>query len=157
VPSIDGLSAQVSGTYGRQPDGRRRRASLGVKYDVPATRVMVEGLRQNRDGEPAARGLVAMGAYRIRPEVATPHFRMLEVAIRCSILQVPLGSPSQPEVIDEDGQVVPVHPLAGTTRDLQFGVNYYVNRNMRAMGDVVVPIDDRTDGTEVIVRLQLLF
>jgi hypothetical protein len=158
-PMTKGLTVVVSGTRGEEPKGRRRRAGLGVEYESRRIRLMVEGLRQERDGLPVSRGYFASAVYRFHPATVTPHFRMFEVVARWAVLHDPAsvvaasGNPN-----DEAGPSTEETAIVGTTRELQAGANYYVTRGMRVMADVVVPIDDRPHlGPALLTRLQVSF
>jgi len=154
-PAIDGLSIVTTGGIGEQPDGRRTRAGFGVQYDVRSLKVMAEGLRQTLEELPAARGAVAAVVYRFHPEEITPHFRRLEIAARYSILDDPhpdgggTGSP------DEDG--AGSGDVGAVAREVQLGVNYFVNSNVRCTWNMMVPTDDRDASPLFVTRLQVVF
>lgn len=158
-PAAAGLSVVLSGATGKQPAGRRTRSGLGVEYDVAAYKLAAEALRQTTSGRAARDGVFVMAVYRIRPADVTPHFRMLEFAARYVVFNDPPAAGSGPEATpDEDGggDAGPAGPVPATTRDLQAGVTYYVNRNVRAMFNALVPVDERP-GTTVLTRLQVVF
>lgn len=156
-PAVPGLSAVVSGSTGEQPNGRRTRSGLGVGYDVATFKLAAEGLRQTRDGGLVKDGFVVIAVYRIRPATVTPHFRMVEFGGRYVVFHDPEAEEAAP---DEDGgggaparSVVPA-----TTKELQAGLNYYVNRNVRLMANAIVPTDARrTPAAAFLTRLQIVF
>jgi hypothetical protein len=136
------------------------RSTLGIQYDVPRWKILVEGVRQELGQNPASEGVVVLGAYRIRPQTVTPHFRLLELAARLFVFDDPASARgAAPEVPDEDGGGTPppTTDQPTTTRELQVGANYDVNRNVRIMGNVIVPVDDRPSRTTLISRLQVVF
>jgi len=48
--------------------------------------------------------------------------------------------------------------VPATTKELQAGVNYYVNRNVRLMADLIAPTDERrTPSASFTTRLQIVF
>lgn len=154
------LTLVASGTRGEQPKGRRERASLGVEYNSPSFRMMAEGLRQRRDNLPVSDGAFVMTAFRIRPAVVTPNFQMLELAMRFSVLRDRASAAGAAAEVPSDDGSTPILTEAGvvTTREFQAGVNYYVNRSMRIMTNVVVPIDARLHpGPSLRTRLQVQF
>jgi hypothetical protein len=160
-PRVAGLSINMTAGRGREPQGIRQLAGLGVEYDVPAVKLMIEGLRRPFGDLPTSDGVVGIVVYRIRPATATPHFRLLELAGRYMVFHDPASaSGAAPPVFDEDAP--PGDPVAtlvpATTRELQVGANYHVNSNIRAMVNAVVPFDDRAapDFT-LLARLQLVF
>jgi hypothetical protein len=156
---LPGLSLVASGSTGEQPAGRRTRGGLGIEYDVSAFKFVVEGLKQTFEGLPNGRGGLVTAIYRHQPETATPHFRMIEFAARYFVLYDPasaLGAQSAPD--EDGGDSGGSGALPATLRELQAGVNYYVNRNVRFMGNVIVPNDDRvTPSLTFLTRLQILF
>jgi hypothetical protein len=160
-PVVSGLSVVASGGTGRQPGGRRNRSGLGVEYDVPRFKIAVEGLRQTFQTQPNGKGAFVIAAYRFHPATVTPHFRMLELAGRYFVLHDPASAPGgQGDVPDEDGGGG--QPASGTLpstlREFQGGVNYYVNRNVRFMADLIVPNDDREPSARIfLTRLQIVF
>jgi hypothetical protein len=158
-PAVRGLTFNVSGGTGEQPGGRRTRNGVGVEYDVPQFKMLVEGLRQAVERLPVSDGIVVIGVYRLRPRTVTPHFRMLEVAARFVVFNDPaaalgLGTSGPDE--DGGGGSGPSGPVPATTRDMQFGANYYVNRNVRFMFNALVPVDERP-GHAWLSRLQIVF
>jgi hypothetical protein len=158
-PDAPGLTFNVSGGTGEQPSGRRTRNGLGVEYDVDQFKVLLEGLRQSVEGLPVSDGIVMMGVYRLRPRTVTPHFRMLELAARFVVFNDPaaaLGVGSSGPDEDSGGDSGPSGPVPATTRDLQFGGNYYVNRNVRLMVNALVPLDERASRA-LTSRLQVVF
>jgi hypothetical protein len=91
----------------------------------------------------------------------TPHFRMAEFAARLMLMHDPSAAREErAEVPDEDGGGLsrPASAVPATIRELQVGGNYYVNRNVRLMGNVIVPLDQRTTPSSTLVaRLQFAF
>jgi hypothetical protein len=157
-PPLRGFTVVASGGTGRQPDGRRNRSGLGVEYDVARFKVAVEGLRQTHEGQPNGKGGYIVGVYRIHPAEVTPHFRMLELAARYFVLHDPASANGGQTVPDEDGGGQPSGAIPSTVREFQGGLNYYVNRNVRFMADVVVPKDRREESaTTFLTRLQIVF
>ena len=159
-PMVPGLSVVLSAARGAQPDGRRTRSGLGVEYDVPAYKVAVEGLRQGLGGRPDQDGFLVIGVYRIRPRQMMAHFRLLELVARYVVFNDPVGAlgvpPGAPDE-DSGGDSGPRGIVPITTRDVQAGANYYVNRNVRVMANLLVPTDRRDVGTTVMTRLQIVF
>lgn len=155
-PALPGLAAVLSGSTGEQPDGRRTHSGFGLEYNVARFRIAAERLVQTREGKAGRDGFMVMAVYRIRPQTVTPHFQMLELAAR----YVAFHNPDAGEVrADEDGGgAAAIVPLASTTRDVQAGVNYYVNRNVRLMANVIIPTDRReTPAATFLTRLQVVF
>jgi hypothetical protein len=160
TPPVRGLSIVASGGTGRQPDGRRNRSGFGLEYDVPAFKIALEGLRQTFEAKPNGKGGMVLTAYRIRPATVTPHFMMLELAARYFLLHDPASAAGgQADVPDEDGGgQTSTASLPPTIREFQGGVNYYVNRSVRFMADVIIPNDRReASTTTVVTRLQIVF
>ena len=156
-PRVPGLTIAASGTRGEEATGLRTRSSLGVDYNGTSVRVMVEGLRQAQAGLSAAKGVLATALYRYHPAVVTPHFKMLELVARYSVLNDPAAN-AGPDVISDDGNGSATDSSVSTTRELQVGGNYYVTGSMRIMGQVVVPMDAREHvGTTMLARLQVTF
>jgi hypothetical protein len=153
-PAIRGLIINVSGATGEQPLGTRRRSSLGVQYDIPVFKIGLEGIRQTIDENPSSRGVVVYGAWRIRPLTPTPHFQMLEFGARYYVLTDPANGPP---VVDEDGAAPDTSDLPQTIREVAVGVNYNINGNVRLMGNVIAPVDDRPTAITFLTRLQLVF
>ena len=159
-PRAKGLTLVGSGSTGKQPKGRRIRSGIGVEYDVPRFKIAVEGLRQSNENAPGSKGAFVMAAYRFRPRTVRPHFEMLELAARYVGLNDPASAQSTaPPVVDADGGGRrPAHGLPSITREFQGGANYYVNRNIRFMANVIVPADHRTSpATLFLTRLQIVF
>ena len=160
-PRAPGFSVVATGGGGTATEGPRRLAGLGAHNDVPAFKVLVEGLQRSYERLPTSQGVVIMGVYRIRPRTVTPHFQKAELAARYSVLDDPASAHGQgPTVIDEDApaDAAPVGFVPATTRELQFGGNYYVNSNIRFMLNAIMPVDDRSSPLlTVVARLQLVF
>ena len=156
-PALPGLSAVISGSTGEQPEGRRTHSGFGVEYNVDRFRLAVERLRQTNEGGEGKDGFFAMAVYRIRPKTVTPHFRMLELAARYVIFHDPGTGDAAPD--EDGGGAAPASTVVpATTREIQSGVNYYVNRNVRVMANLNVPTDTRqTPAATFITRLQLVF
>jgi hypothetical protein len=149
-PLVPGLGIGVNTSVGEQPAGRRTRTGADVSIDRRAFKVVAEAMREESDGTgPDRDGLYLLGVYRIHPKQVTPHFRMAELAARYQVAHDPtLAGPAGP-----DRSAVP-----NTTREIQFGANYYVNRNVRFLGNAIVPVDDReAPGTTIIGRMQVIF
>lgn len=101
-----------------------------------------------------------MTALRIRPAVVTPNFQMLELVLRISVLHDPATAAGAASEQPSDDGGAPIFTEAGvlTTREFQTGVNYYVNRSIRIMTNVVVPVDARLHpGPSLRSRLQVQF
>ena len=147
----------MSGGTGDQPDGRRTRSGFGVAYDVAPFKVAVEELRQTRTGGSAKDGVMVMAVYRIRPRTVTPHFRLLELAARYVVFHDP--EPEEAASDEDGGGSAPVSALLpARTKDIQTGVNYHVNRNVRLMANLLVPTDGRqTPAATFMTRLQIVF
>lgn len=157
-PPLPGMSVVVSGSAGEQPGGRRTHSGLGVGYDVPALKLAVEGLRETNEGAALRDGVVVIGVFRIRPQTATPHFRMLELAARYVVFHDPGTGDAAPDEDGGGGSTAAPGSVPATAKELQAGVNYYVNRNVRLMGDVIVPTDERaTPSSTIVTRLQIVF
>jgi hypothetical protein len=121
-----------------------------VSIDRRTFKVVAEAMREESDGTgPDRDGLYVLGVYRIHPKQVTPHFRMAELAARYQVAHDPtLARPASAE-----RSAVP-----NTTREIQFGANYYVNRNVRFLANAIVPVDDReSPGTTFIGRMQVIF
>ncbi len=147
-PGLDGLSIGLSGGAGEQADGDRERAGAYVNFDRGPVRAAVERLRETYAGV-EREGFYVLGAYRIRPAAATPHFRMAELVAR--FLQY-----DDPGAAREATPAASFYPLR--TREIQFGGNYHVNRGIRFMVNAIVPMDDRdVPAATLISRLQVLF
>jgi phosphate-selective porin len=149
-PLLRGVSIGVNGSSGEQPTGTRNRGGLDVTLDRHAFKVVVEGLVEENDGAaPDRDGFYVLGVYRIHPRQVRPHFRMIELAARYASL----GDPSTAREATAIRSFVPT-----TTNELQFGGNYYANRNVRFMANAIVPVDDRdVPGATYIGRLQIMF
>ncbi|MGE0703584.1 MAG: porin [Vicinamibacterales bacterium] len=155
-PAVDGLSIITTGGTGEQPDGRRTRAGFGVQYDVRSLKVLAEGLRQTLADLPAARGAVALVLYRFHPRQVTPHFRMLEIAARYSVLDDPHPNGGGAGSPDEDG--AGSGAVGDVAREIQLGVNYFVNSYARFAWNMMIPNDHReASGPIFVTRLQVVF
>jgi hypothetical protein len=154
-PAVPGLIINVSGATGEQLLGTRKRATIGAQYDGRTVKVGVEGIRQTIDEDPASRGVVVFGAWRVRPAAPTPHFRMLEFGARFFYLTDPSAGP--PQVDEDGGQPPPSAGLPETIREVAVGVNYDVTRNVRIMSNVTTAVDDRPLTITSLTRLQLVF
>ncbi len=149
-PQLGGLAFGVNASVGEQPVGTRTRTGVDVAIDRRRYRVVAEALREESDGTgPDRDGLYVLGVYRFHPKQVTPHFRMAEVAARYQVTTDPtLARPATPEQ----------SALPNSTREFQFGANYYVNANVRFQGNAIVPLDDReTPATTLIGRMQVRF
>lgn len=147
-PWMEGVSIGVNGGAGEQPDGDRERVGADINFDRGPVRAAVEVLRETYAGV-VREGFYVLGAYRIRPAAATPHFRMAELVAR--FLQY-----DDPGATREATPEASFYPLR--TREIQFGGNYYVNRGIRLMVNAIVPVDDRdVPSAALISRLQVLF
>lgn len=148
-PALAGFSIGVNGATGEQPEGDRDRAGIDVAYERGPVKVIVEGLRETMDGVPDRDGFYVLGVYRITPATVTPHFRMAELVARF----VEFDDPTAERLATPTRSFMPA-----VTRELQFGGNYYVNRNTRFMLNAIFPVDDRdTPGPMLIGRLNMLF
>ncbi len=147
-PWIEGLAIGVNGGAGEQPDGDRDRVGADINFDRGPVRAAVEYLRETYGGVERD-GFYVLGAYRIRPAQPAPHFRGAELTARFVQFDDPEGA--REGTVDES--VIPVR-----TREIQFGGNYYINRNVRFMANAIVPVDDRDVPSATFVsRLQVLF
>jgi len=157
-PAVRGLTFNVNGSTGKQPQGRRTRSGAGVAYDSRRFKVLAEGLRQQHEGRADRQGFILIGVYRLRPRAVTPHFRLFEVAGRYMAFTDPAAEASVPTAPDEDG-AVPTLPSATphTTRSVQAGGNYYVNQRARVMANVTVPLHSGTRAATFLTRLQVMF
>jgi hypothetical protein len=159
-PALDGLTIVVSGSTGKQPTGRRKRSGLGFEYDVRSFRILAEGLKQSQEGSSSSNGTTTMFVYRFHPATVTPHFRMLELAARYVTFHDPDAATRPPQPEEEGGGQAPVPTgfVPPTIREFQAGFNYYVNRNVRFMADVVIPTDEReSPSATFLTRLQIVF
>jgi hypothetical protein len=150
APPLRGLAFGVNASVGEQPAGTRTRTGADVSIDRRTFKIVAEALREESDGTgPDRDGLYVLGVYRFHPKQVTTHFRMAEVAARYQVTTDPtLARPATP-----DQSAIP-----NSTREIQFGANYYVNRNVRFLGNAIVPLDDReAPGTTLIGRMQVLF
>jgi hypothetical protein len=147
-PMLPGIAIGAGGGGGEQLLGTRKRMGADVVFDRGgAIKLAVEGLRETFEGLPDRSGFYVLGAYRIRPANVTPHFRMVEFAAR--YLQIDDPFTARPET--------PTHSaIPVTTREIQFGGNYYVNRIIRFMANAIVPLDERQAMT-FIARCQVGF
>jgi hypothetical protein len=158
-PRLPHTSFVVAGGTGEQPAGQRTRASAGLQVDVSRLKIVAEALREHDEWAAVRDGVLVSGVYRIRPRHLTPHFRMIELAARFFTLDDPPLAHGVPGNIDDEGgsgavpDFVPV-----TTREIQGGANYYANRNVRVLVNLLVPVDQRrTPGTIVVSRFQVAF
>jgi hypothetical protein len=155
-----GLLVVVSGTRGLQGRGVRTRAGLGVDYRRGAWHLLVEGLRQRRDDLPASDGYVAMAAYRYRPKTPRSHFAQIEFASRVWVLNDHASVAGLPAEVDTDdgGGGVSLDAGIATAREFQAGVSYSFTSNVRLMGNLIAPFDDRLSiGPRVLLRWQVQF
>ena len=155
-PNLAGVSVVASGSSGEQPEGRRTRAGLGAQYNVARFKLAAEAMQQRQAWTDDAQGFYALAVYRVRPRTATPHFRMVELAARYVVMDDPASARGGSEVIDEDGGAPAPAAVPATTRELQAGGNYYVNRNLRVMLNAIQPFDERP-GTTALARVQIVF
>ena len=149
-PVLRGLAVGLNTSVGEQPVGTRTRTGADLSIDRRAFKVVAEAMREESDGTgPDRDGWYVLGVYRLHPKQVTPHFRMAELAARYQVTNDPtLARPASP------GQSA----IPNTTRDIQFGANYYVNRNVRFLANAIVPVDDReAPGTTLIGRMQVIF
>jgi hypothetical protein len=149
-PRLAGLGFGVNASSGEQPTGTRSRTGMDVSFDRRTFKVVAEGLREVSDGTgPDRDGFYVLGVYRFHPKQVRPHFRMAEIAARYHVSS------------DATLARSPTPTRSGipeTTREFQAGANYYVNRNVRFLGQAVIPVDDReVPGPTVIGRMQVLF
>ena len=82
---------------------------------------------------------------------------MLELAARYVVFHDPEAGEAAPD--EDGGAAAPVSTaVPATTKDIQAGVIYYVNRNVRLMANLLVPTDARqTPAATFITRLQVVF
>jgi hypothetical protein len=159
-PTLRGLMVVISGARGDQPNGLRTRAGVGAEFRRAGWRLMAERLTQTRDELPRSDGYFASAAYRFVPRNVRPHFAGLEIAGRWAVLNDHATAAGAPSGIinDDGGDVSTGAPGIATSRELQVGVNYYATPNIRVMGDVVVPLDERPHpGPSLLMRWQILF
>ena len=147
-PMLRGLALGISGGAGEQPDGDRNRAGADVSFNRGPVKIAIEALREDH-GPEERDGFYVLGAYRIVAKQVRPHFRMAEIAARYVRFNDPFGA--RPPAPTRSF-------LPATTEEVQFGGNYHVNRNVRFMANVIVPVDERdTPGATAIGRLQIMF
>jgi Phosphate-selective porin O and P len=142
LPWVRGLSLGMNVDAGEQPDGMRTRVGGDVNLDRPRYRIALETISQSFDGDPDrdARGVSALGVWRIRPAQPTPHYAGIELAAR---------------LVDIDHDIGVL-----TTREVQFGGNYYVTPQLRVMSNLIVPFGNEEQperGTRWWSRLQFIF
>jgi hypothetical protein len=166
-PGLRHTSLVVSAATGQQPPRsstspvpfRRTRHTAGFQVDASNIKVTAEALRENNESLALRDGFLVSAVYRYHPHRVTPHFRMIEFAARYFTFDDPLSARGLPGTVDDDAaaqtavSVVPV-----TTREFQAGGNYYANRNVRVIVNVIVPVDERTTpGTTLASRFQVVF
>jgi phosphate-selective porin len=157
-PSLKHTSLVVSGSSGNQPRGNRTRQSAGFQVDAAAAKITAEALRENDNGLAIRDGYLVSGVYRIKARRVRPNFRMVELTARYFSFNDPLSARGLPGHVDEDASAAKGGFVPVTTREFQGGGNYYANRNVRVMVNVVVPVDDRTaPGTTLVSRFQMVF
>lgn len=147
---LAGLSIGVNASSGEQPEGTRSRSGIDVSMDKRDFKFVLEGVRERSDGTgPDRDGFYFLGVYRFHPKQITPHFRMAELALRFTALDDPAAARA----------ATPTRSfISATTRELQFGGNYYVNRNVRFLANIIVPVDERdAPGSTLISRMQIMF
>jgi hypothetical protein len=148
----------VSGSSGNQPRGNRTRQSAGFQVDAAAVKITAEALRENDTGLAVREGYLVSGVYRIKARQVRPNFRMVELTARFFSFSDPLSARGVPANVDDDAAATPVSFVPVTTREFQGGGNYYANRNVRVMVNILVPVDDRTTpGTTLVSRFQVVF
>jgi hypothetical protein len=149
-PGLAGLGIGVNASSGEQPTGTRTRTGVDISFDRRRFKAVAEGLRERSDGTgPDRHGFYMFGVYRFHPAQVRPHFRMAELVARYAVLTNP--SAARPAGPAESA-------VPGTTRELQAGANYYVNRNVRFLGQAIFPVDERdVPGPTIIGRMQVLF
>ena len=156
-PSLKHTSFVVSGSSGSQPRGTRTRQSAGFQVDAAAAKITAEALRENDMGLAVRDGYLVSGVYRIKARHVRPNFRMVEVTARFFSFNDPLSARGLAGNVD-DASATTAGFVPVTTREFQGGGNYYANRNVRVMVNVVVPVDARTTpGTTLMSRLQVVF
>lgn len=148
--ALGGLAIGANVSSGEQPEGTRTRSGIDVSIDKRRFKLVVEGVRERSDGTgPDRDGYYVLGVYRFHPKQVTRHFRMAEVAMRFTALD----DPGAARVATSAQSLIP-----STTRELQAGGNYYVNRNVRFMANIIVPADDRTAPSSTLIsRMQIMF
>jgi len=149
-PALAGLSIGANASSGEQPAGRRTKTGLDVAFETRRVRFAAEALREESDGTgPDRDGFYVLGVYRLHPRQPTPHFRLAEFVARYAVLSDP--GAARPATATRSA-------VPATTRELQAGANYHVNRNVRFLAQAILPVDDREapDAT-FIGRLQILF
>jgi phosphate-selective porin len=112
------LQLGVNGARGKQPDGARERIGGDVRFESRIFQVAAEYLHQkSQDGLVSEEGFYASGGWRIYPATPRPVFDHIELAARFGRLTGGLAPSSQ----------------------WDFAVNYYVQRRLRLMFDLIVP------------------
>lgn len=149
-PRASGFGVGFNASRGEQPNGTRTRTGVDVSFDRRTVKIVAEVLRETSDGTGTDRdGFYVLGVYRFLRKQVTPHFRMAEVVARYAVL-------SDPTLARAGTQTISAIP--GTTREFQVGANYHVNRNVRFLGQAILPVDDRVaPAATVIGRMQVMF
>ena len=136
-PRLAGLQLGVNAARGEQPDGTRTRTGADINYEKRLYHVAVEFLRERaEDGRRTQDGFYVMGSWRIYPEAPRRALHHVELAARYGRIDG-----ADPRVDQWD-----------------LAVNYYVQRNVRFMCDVIVPGDpaptDRGAGLHARVNIR---
>jgi phosphate-selective porin len=112
------LQLGINGARGKQPDGSRERIGGDIRFESRVFQATAEYLHQNSEnGLVSEEGFYASGGWRIYPAIPRPVFDHIELAARFGRLTGGL------------------HP----SRQWDFAINYYVQRRLRLMFDLIVP------------------
>ena len=154
-PGAGGVLIVVSGARGRQDGGARTLAGLGLDYAAGAWHLMAEGLHEQR-AESRRVGYVTLAAYRFGPRARPEDPGPFELAARLAAVHR-LG-PAPIAAVTPELEIEDVLPWLSPLREAQVGVNYYFTPEIRLMGNVVTPLDERGAGNStMLVRWQVLF
>lgn len=112
------LQLGVNGARGKQPNGVRERTGGDIRFESRVFQFAAEYLHQkSENGLVSEEGFYASGGWRIYPATPRPVFDHIELAARFGRLT---------------GGLVP-------SRQWDFAVNYYIQRRLRLMFDLIVP------------------
>jgi hypothetical protein len=124
IPRAKGMTVSINANGGTQPEGSRRRYGADLGYERRGFRATAEWVQQTLDGPEAQTltGLVLIGVWKRPARKRTAYFAGYELDAR---------------IVDLDDSRDTIQQ-----RELQFGGNYYITPQVRAMSNLVVPIGD---------------